>query len=74
MIEKQGQDHWEKLKRYLIELQHTQTLLLDMFRCQEITDREYKDMVADSQKSYHKFLRDIHKKPIDESDLLQNDE
>lgn len=73
-MEKQEHDKWEKLRKYLADLQHTQILLLDMFRCQELSNEEYNTMVQDNQKSYMRFLRDIHKKPIDESDVLPDNE
>lgn len=68
-MEKIENNKWEKLKQYLAQLEHTQCLLLDMLRSNELSKEEYDKMIGDSQKAYYRFIKDLKTKPVDESQL-----
>lgn len=59
----------EKLESYLASNEHTRILLLDMLRCKELSQQEYNRMIDDTDKAYKKFLTDLRKPPIDESQI-----
>ena len=59
----------KQLSEYLNQKEHTETLLLDMLRAGDLWKDEYYKMLKDSEKAYFQFLKDLHKKPIDESQI-----
>jgi hypothetical protein len=56
-IEKQ--DKWEKLKKYLQDLEWYQLEIRELFLCKDINEQEYNKMINDSQESYKQFLKDL---------------
>jgi len=56
-IEKQSK--WEQLKKYLDTKEHTEILLLDLFRNWELSQQDYNQMIRDSEQAYRQFLKDL---------------
>jgi len=56
------QSKWEKLKKYLDTKVHTEILLLDLLRTWKLSQRDYEQMIRDSELAYRQFLKDINKK------------
>ena len=49
---------------------HTKILLLDMLRSWEISSKEHSEMVRWIDKAHRDFIVSLHKKPLDEDDVL----
>ena len=53
---------WKKLKKYLDTKEHTEILLLDLLRNLELSEKDYNQMIKDSEAAYKQFLIDLKKK------------
>ena len=56
------QNKWEKLKKYLDTKEHTEILLLDLLRSRELSQKDYEQMIKDSELAYRQFLKDLKKR------------
>lgn len=61
MTEKEPQNKWEKLKKYLAEKESIEVLLLDLLLNKEINQDYYNTMIKESEKAYYQFVNELKK-------------
>jgi len=66
-MEKPKENKLEKLSKYLKQKQDIEVLLLDMLRANDISPKEYADIIDKNKKAYKRFLEDLEDNPIEES-------
>ena len=73
MIEKETIDRMpekgKQLSEYLNQKEHTEILLLDLLRSWDLWEKEYQQMLKDSEQAYFQFLKDMKTKPVDEKQM-----
>ena len=73
MIEKHQMNKMDekgkRLSEYLNCQEWAQIELLDMLRAWDIEQAEYNSLIRWSDIAYQQFLKDLHKQPIDKSQL-----
>ena len=72
-MEKQEHEKVTKLKEYLLQNEMTRIKLWELFMYDKVlTEQEYHRALLGTDQAYRKFLQDLHKKPLNEDKVLEN--